>query len=504
MKKDRIVEKYNTLIHADMHIRDASNILARMESDPDIIELRKMFCDTLVYKMSVGSMFYPELSELRKCELFRVFERNVKKLPKDCSFLWMFYSALTQNKATFYKHFDALVAETKKGNVELLDGNIVDLFIEPIKNTVPGFWTYAHEQLSPLCKQDGSHEICLVMDKFYSDMPNKELIDSLTEFIRKYPDVVTARELLAMVYWDMKMWKNAIACLESIDEPVLYWQAMHKYHFKLAFAYGKVKELKKEEEHYRKALEINPQTLYANNNLGYCLYRQKKFAEAEKVLRHTVEQKLDFPYSFNNYARVLIALGKNVEAKKLAKTFKLSKSFRKKIENLPNHNTKVTKSSPKRTTDYKDDLLHEQSVTAATTTNRRNSEQFSCEKHFEDELANRIDKGFPVFGKNLKMYRSNGEYGRQFIIPIGRLDLLCEDEHNNLYIIELKKDSGYDDAYKQLKRYIDWFTASKEFSDKNIRGILCLNSPTNQLINKVKADDRIELYEYQLSYSKIA
>jgi len=45
------------------------------------------------------------------------------------------------------------------------------------------------------------------------------------------------------------------------------------------------------------------------------------------------------------------------------------------------------------------------------------------------------------------MYRREGKYGRQFIIPIGRLDLLCEDEEGNLYIIELKKDSGYDDAF---------------------------------------------------------
>ena len=69
----------------------------------------------------------------------------------------------------------------------------------------------------------------------------------------------------------------------------------------------------------------------------------------------------------------------------------------------------------------------------------------------------RIDAGVPVFGKRLKIYRRHGEYGRQYIIPVGRLDLLAEDEKGDLYIIELKKDSGYDDPYDQTAAYLDWF-----------------------------------------------
>ena len=32
------------------------------------------------------------------------------------------------------------------------------------------------------------------------------------------------------------------------------------------------------------------------------------------------------------------------------------------------------------------------------------------------------------FGLKLKMYKRKGLYGRQFIIPVGWLDLLCEDD----------------------------------------------------------------------------
>ena len=108
-----------------------------------------------------------------------------------------------------------------------------------------------------------------------------------------------------------------------------------------------------------------------------------------------------------------------------------------------------------------------------------------------------------MFGLKLRIYKRRGEYGRQFIIPVGRLDLLCEDDSGNLYIVELKKDSGYDDAYKQTAEYLDWFEKSKYGKGRKIYGIICLNSPSNELIKKVRADNRMRLFEYQISYREV-
>ena len=69
--------------------------------------------------------------------------------------------------------------------------------------------------------------------------------------------------------------------------------------------------------------------------------------------------------------------------------------------------------------------------------------------------------------------------------------------------MELKKDSGYDDAYKQTTEYLDWFEQDKRFKGKKVYGIICLNSPTQQLIDKVHADKRMRLFEYQISYTEI-
>ena len=106
-----------------------------------------------------------------------------------------------------------------------------------------------------------------------------------------------------------------------------------------------------------------------------------------------------------------------------------------------------------------------------------------------------------VFGKKLKIYRRHGVYGRQYIIPIGRLDLLAEDREGSLYIIELKKDSGYDDAYGQIVPYLDWF--EKHHKGVKVYGIICLNRPDRKLVEKVRRDPRIRLFNYTISYDEI-
>lgn len=76
---------------------------------------------------------------------------------------------------------------------------------------------------------------------------------------------------------------------------------------------------------------------------------------------------------------------------------------------------------------------------------------------------------------------------------------MCEDDNGELYIIELKKDSGYDDAYKQTLEYLEWF--EKNWTDyKKVWGIICLNNPTKELLDKVHSDNRMKIYEYMISY----
>ena len=191
-------------------------------------------------------------------------------------------------------------------------------------------------------------------------------------------------------------------------------------------------------------------------------------------------------------------MGRYHEAKAFIKTApaRVPKSIREKIEKAPYRDVEIV-----RTVSSADENENNAEPEMKPAIERKGA-QFQSEKVLEDELTMRLEAGMEVFGIPLKIYRRRGEYGRQYIFPEGRLDILAEDPDGNLYIIELKKDSGYDDAYKQIAQYIDWFQKHKA-NGKKVYGIICLNAPDKALIEAVRQDDRMKLFEYQISYSEI-
>lgn len=50
---------------------------------------------------------------------------------------------------------------------------------------------------------------------------------------------------------------------------------------------------------------------------------------------------------------------------------------------------------------------------------------------------------------------------------------------------------------------IDWIEEDVAVKGQRVFGIICLNDPTKDLIEKVKADDQMRLFEYSISYSEI-
>jgi hypothetical protein len=64
-------------------------------------------------------------------------------------------------------------------------------------------------------------------------------------------------------------------------------------------------------------------------------------------------------------------------------------------------------------------------------------------------------------------------------------------------------NSGYDDPFEQTVRYVDWLEKNMAEKGKKVYGIICLNSPTQSLIEKIRSDSRIQLFEYCISYNKI-
>ena len=498
MTYDEALKYYQDNFPVDMSPADISERINAIKKKEDAEELRKIFCDNLLFAITKGFIKYDD-DYLAKGKLVDIFRSHVQKLPKESSYLWsVYYYFCKDNKnciKCLKKAIENIFAGDDEGINEIL---IIECFQEPFKQGFDGFWEMVCTELRKYVTEKSILDFCELLKKFYTTHSNETAADELGLFIQRYPDFISPKELLASTYQDMGMWRNAIACLESIDQPVLLYDS--DLYFMMAWAYGKCKELEHEEECYRKCLEIYPDAINATNNLAYCLYKQKKYIEAKSLLEKCIENKIDLPFAANNYVRVLVALGRNADAKRFIKNkeFKVSKSLKDKVAKLDNTNIRLKKA----------DLIEESDEIAVTSKGNKTEmsvkrQQFSSEKILEDELVARLEAGIPVFGMNLKIYRKRGVYGRQYIIPIGRLDLLCEDMEGNLYIIELKKDSGYDDAYKQTAAYLDWFVANNVAKGKKVFGIICLNSPTKELIEKVHSDKRMKLYEYQISYREI-
>ena len=508
-RMENLYELYDSLFPVEMPLLNISEELEKMEDHPDIEILRIIYCDQLLFVLSNGYIKWGDWGKLRKNELIdeilRIFLKNVKKLSDKLAYYHSIYYFLKndeKNCLKFLKKEVEYIQKDLKGN-KLKERYIVEQYVVPFKNAFNGFWNQAQRLFIPLCEHDGTHELCKLMADYYACVSNEEAVNILSSYLCKYPNIVTAKEYLGCTYYDMKMWNNAIAVFESIEEPVFFSNAQNLISFWMAWAHGKLKNHKQEEYYYRKCLEEYPDESNALNNLGYCLYEQKRYLEAKEIFERCLEEKRDVDYAGNNYVRTLIALGKNADAKKFIKhtEYKISKALKDKVKALDNSNARLKKTDS--IIEVEDDGNEEFAVIEKKADLSIKKQQFSNEKLLEDELTNRIESGIPVFGLNLKIYKRYGEYGRQYIIPCGRLDLLCEDDKGNLYVIELKKDSGYDDAYKQTAQYLDWFATAEKFKDINVYGIICLNNPTKELIKKVHADKRMRLFEYQISYREL-
>ena len=496
MKKDKITKKYEELFSSRMMDKTISNKLLKMENDPQIDKLRGLFCDKLLHKMTAGYFDRADMGRVKGNNLFKIYESNVKRLPESHYKHWMAYLYYKGEEEKFYKCFDNLAKDLKQSGTVLTEKTIVETMIIPLKDAFPGFWNRAHRKLKSICIDKGTKELCKVMDMYYTAETFEAALDPLLAFVGKNPTIIVAKEYLAHTYEGMKRWKQEIAHLEELSEFMFYSNCIEQYYFDLAWAYDKLGELDREEEYYRKAIAERKDMAFANNNLGWCLFQQGRYAEAKTIFRNCWSKEQDLPYSANNYLRVLIKEERNREAKAFIKNteFKIYKGLITKVESLENKDGKQKT------------LRNRKNTNGGLETARRKryakKMQFSSEKALEDELAATIEAGDPIFDKHLEIYRKEGKYGRQYITSVGIIDLLCEDPIGNLYVIELKKDSGYQDAYEQVKRYMKCLSNYKEFGNRNVYGIICLNSPSKALIEKVRDDDKVRLYEYKITLSE--
>ena len=469
------------------------NFAAKINSlkHADKIYFQLKMLDEVTESYGAKNFYYPEKLNSYDKEMRQIIFYTVETLPKEYYFYWCVYYFFKGDKKNLEKSLDKL------SFAEVEESNFAADFLDIYKNAYKGFWQKLSARFKE-CKNFEAENLCnLFEDFYYNCKTDSEKVSALLNYIQENPNTILAKEFLGFVYENMKLWYNAIAIFEQVAEKSCFYYYQDIY-FELAWCYGKVKEYSAEEENYRKCLELVPEYPNALNNLGWSLYRQKKFDAAEKIFLQCLEEGRDLPYPANNLVRIYLKTGQILKAKKFIDSgkFKVSNDLTKKVKNY----------SPKKNSEFETDDAGISENKKFARNAETSKQQFSSEKIMEDEIVSRIEAGEEIFGLKLKIYWRKGDYyGRQYPYSDGknngRLDILCEDERGNLYIIELKKDSGYSDAYAQIKNYVDYFEKNRAHG-KKVFGILCLNSPPEKLLQAVRQDKRIRLFEYSISYNE--
>lgn len=543
--------------------------LDSMGSHPAIAQLRQKFCYQVAFVLTDGFTQCEQISlEMEEGSLLKLFYENIKKLDAvstDSFFFEAFWSYLQKEYNKCKDNIYKLCHVQWKQDI-LKEDQVLDYLLVPFQNASDEIWNFIMDEVNSMQCEEGIPEFCKVLSLYYRSRDNDVIIEGLLAFMRKFPKYRAPNELLGYTYYNMAMWDNAIACFERVQQEYYFFH--EDIYWMLAWSNGKIKNYADEEKYYRMSYQLAPDIPFTLNNLGYSLYKQKKYLEAKELFGQCLDANKDLPYAANNYVRVLIALGRNADAKKFvnSKKFKIAKAIQERVKRLDDHNVRLNKKDlsvksdtiiesdsdtadlfeitssedeikrcqqytnnrlsengakcqqPSKEVQLEDEVKHQRfsnerslegEIKHSQPLNERQLEatakhlQFSKEKLLEEELTARIESGMQVFGKHLKVYKRKGEYGRQYNIPVGRLDLLCEDANGNLYVVELKKDSGYDDVYEQITQYLAWFEQSEKFKGKKVYGIICLNHPAQELLSKVHADKRIRIFEYQISYTEL-
>lgn len=488
---DLLRERYYSITRDAKDFYESEEKIEALRDDPDILEFRGFLVDNFINFLTIGAVYY--LDPILKPEAINLINRQNKYLGS--SFVDAFicfqegdFSGMLENLR--------LILEHEEGK-QLTEYDFIYSVVTPFKNAYTGFYGDIYKILSKCNVEQIVLDECKVLDEYFNlvqQEKNKDIIELLLSLKGNYPDSIWVNTMLGLAYYIDSMWGNAVACFErALDAPsIILW--LSEIYFCLGWASGKMKDHKKAIEYYESCLEIDPNREFAMNNLGYEYYLTKQYQKALKTFERCMEEKIDLDYAPNNYVQTLFSMKRFADAKAFIESgkYKVSNYWKRKLEKKDNINLDIPVEKPP--VSEANDKFRISSAKAV---------EFSSEEILEDEIVSRLEKGMKTFGRNLKLYRRFGENGRQYTIPGGRIDVLAEDDEGNIYIIELKKNSGYDDAYDDhLVKYFEWFD-KHPITDKKTYGIICLNNPTKKLVEKVRKDERVELFNYKVMFEKI-
>lgn len=499
-EQERIKRRYETIKNRYHTYPELSGAIDALQGDRDQTALRVELCDDHLSALCKGLVRYPEKDGADYADMKRLFVRNVRLLPRE-TYLY-FHAAADYYEGKFDAAFRLLKQDAElrwQDSAEpIQEGAFVEYYMDPFKQAFPGFWPKLTALLRRLNCDPEVLALSACLGEYYQCASAEESAELLAAFAAAHPGLSLPKELLGLSYVKLKKWHGAIACFSQVKGKNVFLYS-DDLSFYTAWCYGKLRQYGKEEECLRRCLEDAPQYGMALNNLGYSLYRQRRYEDALEIFEQCLKEKRDLPWAADNAVRTLLALGRGQAARELIahSPCTVSADLRRKAEQAP------AKDRPARTPPPEPEEETEQ---APISDRGLQPAAFSSEKALENELLAQLEAGQQIFGFPLKVYeREDDFYGQQYHIDGGKgiIDLLCEDEEGDLYVVELKKDSAYNDVYAQTRHYVDWVQKNMLPKGKRAYGVIVLGSASPQLIEQVRGDPQIRLFAYQLHCTEL-
>ncbi len=315
--------------------------------------------------------------------------------------------------------------------------------------------------------------------------------------------------LLGDLYFQEEIWGTAIGYYLNVLQfksqiANRQKQIVASLYFNIAWAYSKVKKYKEEESAYKECLKIETNYQYVNNNLGYCLYNQRKYKEALKYINISIRSSQDGDFPFWNKIRVLKALKDFRGTKKVLHILKKRNPKSKTIQKELNTIDALIENSNATISEIPNEKIAPVSLPKQKKSKSKQDYSFYKEKMLEDLLEERINKGVITFDKSLVMYNKLNKYGRQFGTDKGIIDLLTIDtKKDDLVVIELKKGKAGNEVVQQIQAYIDYLESNVAKQGQTVKGIICINKAKDELKRIVKENPQLELFEYSIELNQV-
>lgn len=125
------------------------------------------------------------------------------------------------------------------------------------------------------------------------------------------------------------------------------------------------------------------------------------------------------------------------------------------------------------------------------------SGQFILEAHLRDFVAQNLEVVEP--GLELYVDEAADVAGVEYVIPVGRIDILARDHNGTFVVFEFKVGRGSDVACGQILRYMSWVKMHLAKNEK-VRGCIIANKVTERLRYAAAMVPAITLMEYELDF----